>query len=64
MAALSALTIAVFVVLVLVDQDVLSEGWAYSMLPIGVVAVVVMGLVTVFKAVGEEKGQAERGRDQ
>lgn len=55
MSVLLIVAAAVMTVLVLVDRDVLGHGWAYAMIPIACVAAVLMGLFTLFKAVGEEK---------
>lgn len=64
MAALGTLAVAAYVILVLVSLKVLDVNWGYAMLPVIGLLAVIMGLVTVFKAVGEEKGQSKRGRDQ
>ncbi|MET0446889.1 MAG: hypothetical protein ABWX74_12130 [Aeromicrobium sp.] len=41
---------AVVVVLVLVDQGHLSEGWAFACLPIAIVAAAASRVLTIFKA--------------
>jgi hypothetical protein len=46
---------ALFVVLVLVRQDVLSDGWTYVALPIAIAAAPLALVLTVFKAANETK---------
>lgn len=51
-----ALTVAaVFTVLLLVRADQLDRGWAYAVIPVGIIAAATAGLLTVFKASAESR---------
>lgn len=47
--------IAVVVVLVLVETDHLSRGWAYAVLPVAIIAAAAARVLTIFKAGAEDK---------
>lgn len=47
--------VIVIVVLVLVSTDRLSDGWAYAVLPVAIIAAAASRVVTIFKAGAEDK---------
>lgn len=47
--------VAVVAVLVLVEAGHLSRGWAYAVLPIGIIAAAASRVLTIFKAGAEDK---------
>lgn len=52
---------AVIVVLVLVDGGHLSDGWAYAVLPIAIVAAALSRVLTIFKASAEDRSDPDAG---
>jgi hypothetical protein len=63
MSVILAAVVAVLVVLILVDQDVLSQGWAYAVIPVAIIAAASTRVLTMFKAAAESKRQAPRRTD-
>ena len=55
MLAVIALVVGIVVVFVLVQNDVLSRGWAYAALPLGLLLAASTRMLTLFKAVDEQK---------
>jgi len=55
MLAVIALVIGIVVIFVLVQNDQLSRGWAYAVLPLGILLAATTRLLTLFKAVDEQK---------
>ena len=53
--------VAVVVVLLLVQSDHLSEGWAYVVLPVAIIASAASRVLTIFKASAEDR---HRGPDE
>ena len=47
--------VAVIVVLVLVNTDRLSDGWAYAVLPVAIIAAAASRVLTTFKASAEDR---------
>ncbi|MCW2831351.1 MAG: hypothetical protein JWP31_2043 [Aeromicrobium sp.] len=55
MLVILAAVVGVIVVLVLVDTDHLSRGWAYAVLPIAIVSAALSRVLTIFKANAESQ---------
>lgn len=55
MLAVIALVVGIIVIFVLVQNDALSRGWAYAALPLGILLAASTRLLTLFKAVDENK---------
>ena len=47
--------VAVLVVLVLVDRGTLSDGWAFAVLPVAIIAAAASRVLTIFKASAEDQ---------
>jgi hypothetical protein len=55
MVVIAVAVLAVFVVLFLVEQDQLSRGWAYAVIPVAAIAAAASRVLTTFKAGAESK---------
>lgn len=55
MLVIGVVIIAVVVVLVLVNAEVLDRGWAYAVLPVAIIASAATRVLTMFKANAEDK---------
>ena len=55
MLAIGAVIVAVVVVLLLVNAEVLDRGWAYAVLPVAIIAAAATRVLTIFKANAEDK---------
>lgn len=55
MLVIGVVIVAVVVVLLLVNAEVLDRGWAYAVLPVAIIAAAATRVLTIFKANAEDK---------